>query len=877
MMQKRKLSSLLLISFIVVFAFSYAAAQNTVTYETKDALRCAIVNQNVTASNDAPITGVELVFVTSSGGVEASGLSVTPGPDLPGCWYFDVDYSRVDGTAPDTVRVIALRLVGSCASLPAGAHVVAVLHYTTNDVCSGSITVSGAEWIKPPPTCPVGTIETQFVDDGCSGAGLVAVVVNPGTVTVANALPGLNPIANMTVHWGDPLPPVSAVGTDDDLPNGCERLDYSLTVFPTGMTINNLTGAITWNPVPGANVCENAVTVQVEDSCNATATTSFEVCVENDAPAFTCEDPTDVDDSVMCPGDLRVVGILDVIAGQVTADDPDDGPNPMEFTVINWIGPGPAPMPVMDPNTGAFTWTADVDPLATSFVYEMVVQVTDNADTCYCAPENSDTASYFFEVVPLRFYIQKKHEVPQGQFEEVSIVMPDNTEFINRPIGGFEFLIQYDASALTLMEVIRGDFIYNCGWEYFTYRFGPFGNCGNACPSGMLRIVGLAEYNNGPEHPECFDNIDGFYEIARMKYLVSNDRTLECMFVPIRFIWLDCNDNSVSDQDGTRLYIVRRVYDYVGDDGLDTYYEITDPTQSFPSIYGPEADCDLWVDSTKPRIYAVIDVFNGGIDIVCSKDIDDRGDINLDGVAYSIADAVMFSNYFIYGLDAFPDGMEDGSVAATDVNADGLTLSVGDLVYLIRVIVGDANPYDDPFLKPTTANYRYHNGVVSVEGDMGAAAFTFDGDVDVQLLADDMELKYHFDGEVTRAVVYSLDGNTFTGDVVRGSNMVTLELGSSDGATVVTNWLPSEFALNQNYPNPFNPATNVGFALPAASQVDLTIYNVTGQVVAQFDGFYEAGVHTIQWNAAESNASGIYFYKLTAGNFSETKKMVLLK
>ena len=70
--------------------------------------------------------------------------------------------------------------------------------------------------------------------------------------------------------------------------------------------------------------------------------------------------------------------------------------------------------------------------------------------------------------------------------------------------------------------------------------------------------------------------------------------------------------------------------------------------------------------------------------------------------------------------------------------------------------------------------------------------------------------------------------------------------------------------------------TTVGFAIPVKSYVDLTIYNVTGQKVAEFSGSYEAGVHTIEWDAS-AMASGIYFYKLNADNFTDTKKMVLLK
>ena len=73
---------------------------------------------------------------------------------------------------------------------------------------------------------------------------------------------------------------------------------------------------------------------------------------------------------------------------------------------------------------------------------------------------------------------------------------------------------------------------------------------------------------------------------------------------------------------------------------------------------------------------------------------------NLNEISNEISDAVLFSNYFVYGIGVF-DINEAGQIAATDVNADGLTLSVADLVYMVRIILGDAAPYPKevvPFL-----------------------------------------------------------------------------------------------------------------------------------------------------------------------------------
>ena len=89
--------------------------------------------------------------------------------------------------------------------------------------------------------------------------------------------------------------------------------------------------------------------------------------------------------------------------------------------------------------------------------------------------------------------------------------------------------------------------------------------------------------------------------------------------------------------------------------------------------------------------------------------------------------------------------------------------------------------------------------------------------------------------------------------------------------------LPKEFSLSQNFPNPFNPTTTIKYDLPKAVQVRLVVYNLRGQEVAVLvDDEQMAGYRSIKWNAPNV-ASGMYIYKITAGDFVQTRKMVLLK
>jgi hypothetical protein len=93
---------------------------------------------------------------------------------------------------------------------------------------------------------------------------------------------------------------------------------------------------------------------------------------------------------------------------------------------------------------------------------------------------------------------------------------------------------------------------------------------------------------------------------------------------------------------------------------------------------------------------------------------------------------------------------------------------------------------------------------------------------------------------------------------------------------------PSEFTLAHNYPNPFNPATNIAYFLPRACQVKLEVFNILGQKIRTLvDEDQTAGNRQVNWDgrnqAGEEVASGVYFYKLEAEEFTETKKMVLMR
>jgi hypothetical protein len=577
---------------------------------------------------------------------------------------------------------------------------------------------------------------------------------------------------------------------------------------------------------------------------------------------------TNVGPTITCPG-TKSVSTGETVLDTIKATDDCDTKT---FAIVSSNANDPNSLDI-DPVTGILSYTGDSLDIINNPICA-VVSVTDGIETATCT-------ACFTVIKGCKYKIKIQAQagsglgVSQGTMTTVDVTLESADQVAG--LGGFNLLIAYDNSALSFQSATAGAIYAACKWEYFTYRFGPDGNCGNACPSGMIRLIGIAETNNGSPRAECQppDAVPTGISLAQLSFLVSNNRVLECQLVPIRFFWYECGDNSISNADGSKLYISCSVKDLFGD-------PITVPDAAFPSYMGAINSCVTCVPN-KACVKREVDFVNGYVKIICAADEDDRGDINMNGMAYEIADAVMFTNYFIIGLPAFV-GHAAGSIAASDVNADGLTLTVADLVYIIRVIVGDALPYP----KPTnlSVNVSTDNGKVSISGsDLGAVFMTLKGEVTPTLVNTDAVMAYAYDGTNTRVLVhvpfdmnhYSMPIKGFSGDIVNvtDAEIVSIEMADVHGYAVKVA-LPTEYSLMQNYPNPFNPSTKISFAMPVAGDYMITIYNVTGQKVTELSGNAAAGIKTIEWNAKD-NASGVYFYKLETAGFTATKKAILLK
>jgi len=175
------------------------------------------------------------------------------------------------------------------------------------------------------------------------------------------------------------------------------------------------------------------------------------------------------------------------------------------------------------------------------------------------------------------------------------------------------------------------------------------------------------------------------------------------------------------------------------------------------------------------------------------------------------------------------------------------------------------SPYDD-----FTIEENNEDGLLRIAGFSGS------GSENGNLVKLHFTVAETFDGEEIEVTVtkYRLNEN------VEGVNIVGVFTKSAMG--IESDLIPGQYALHQNYPNPFNPTTQIKYDLPEDAMVSITIYDMMGRIVSNLVSSQQnVGYKSIQWNATNNAgqpvSAGIYLYEIQAGEFRETKKMVLLK
>lgn len=604
---------------------------------------------------------------------------------------------------------------------------------------------------------------------------------------------------------------------------------------------------------------------------------------------------TNVAPRLICPKNAEVVrGRVKAVEGIVAIDsDPCDL---LQYSLVR-VNPEPRGVVTVDLNTGAVTFAADEhDANGHDRDYSVTLAVSDGTIR--------DTCSFTFIVLheeAFKLEIQRINNIFPGGSAKVPILYVGGT----LPMGGFDFRLNYDSTALKLLSVTKGNIFSDYGWEFFDTDFDPT-DTGNFEP-GELRIVGLSDLGGIPGTPAdvVFKLGD---TIAVMEFLVSNDRNLSCLVIPIRWVWQECRDNMLASTDGETLYRSMKVFDYTGTDPFNSEtggrLDITDKCDTSPFFGGSGCVCDKAARNSGSPSRQFIDFMNGGIKMVCCGCFVTTGDLNLNGISNEFSDAEMYVDYFLDGLSAFdtlfaivgPAAVE-AATAESDVNRDGIPLTVEDLVYLIRIITGDALPLNKLTHDIDTVIIRRAGNTISSNTELGAVLIEIEGEAEASLLQKHMSMGTGLLHGNTRIIVYDIGlGKLHAGGIIStDGEIVSVKAVDYNGSRMVANFdfptgfeddeeglLPRNIQLHQNYPNPFNPTTTIEFALPQRGAVELIIYNTLGRKVRVLtSGTYSAGKYSVRWDGTDDGGrqvtSGVYYYRLRAGDVVQSRKMVLLK
>ncbi len=287
------------------------------------------------------------------------------------------------------------------------------------------------------------------------------------------------------------------------------------------------------------------------------------------------------------------------------------------------------------------------------------------------------------------------------------------------------------------------------------------------------------------------------------------------------------------------------------------------------------------------------------------------------GESDGIIDTVLGPNLgdLVYIIARIWQGGPDACVLdAMDVNGD-CVLNIADVTLFIAYLYQGGedlrcgcltSPANTPVVKITDGSIvirqetrdSYTTVTLNSSRDLRGLELVLKGSADVtpvNILDENFELFSSYDGEYLRVGIVDMQGEQV---ITQGKHSIIRLDGAWEVVSATVSdmahkaWnvslaaesenLPTEYSLSQNYPNPFNPTTVIAYSLPNPSQVKIEIYNLLGQTVATLvDTKQGAGNYTVTWDGRDMYgsrvSSGIYFYRLQADDFVETKKMLLLK
>jgi Secretion system C-terminal sorting domain/Putative Ig domain len=602
-----------------------------------------------------------------------------------------------------------------------------------------------------------------------------------------------------------------------------ERDEYELSVsrLPQGAHFDSESGIFHWTPPylgshSAAGNPFNIVFIASDGTSSAHMQVEVEVLNKNRLPVLSMINSYEAD-----AGD--VVEIL------VAAEDPD-----LEDVQLN-IENLPSGCSFNNQNPGLIRWeSAHSD----SGLYALIIEATDPNGA-----SASEELNLKLNSVSTCDLILESEQAYLGATVTISVDLNNRVA-----INSMYLLIKYDPTALELMTYTNAS-TRTEDWERYFITHDEF--------EGKIWVNGVADLPGGGEEPSL---PVGEGSILHLDFRASADQAFAGLLIPVTFAFIDSinyTDNTMTDSSG--------------------------------QLIGQEQ-----ISYTNGSIF--IKQYDGLI-----------GDINLNGLEFEISDLVYFTNYFIDPLN-FP--LDGARWQNSDVNQDARPGTIADLVYLVRIISGDIEPSGKYLVSGSELSsevkikedYNRIKIYSDWEDELGGALLRFNcsaekPEVNLSDRTSGLTLNSSFTGNILTVLICDPNGSPIrSGDgpmldlVATDADLITLEsaeLSDIHGNMILTKInsgiaIPESFELGQNYPNPFNPTTTISFGLPSEARINLKIYNIRGQLIdGLIDDVLEAGYHEIEWNGCDRYgqkvSSGVYFYKITAGEFSESKKMIMLK